>query len=139
MDDDALAEDLRQVIGELVRKVRAADTMPPGEAAVLGHLDRGGPHTTADLAHLRGVTHQAASKSVKELLDKGLVRSAPHPSDGRKFLLHITDLGRTHLQRERAQRTQWLTSAITDTLGPEARPQLRQCVTLLGRLASHTP
>lgn len=30
MDDDELAEDLRQAIGELVRAVRTADTMPPG-------------------------------------------------------------------------------------------------------------
>lgn len=29
MEDDALAEDLRQAIGELVRAVRTADTMPP--------------------------------------------------------------------------------------------------------------
>lgn len=76
MEDDALAEDLRQAIGELVRAVRAADTMPSGEAAILGHLDRGGPQTTADLAHRRGVTHQSAAKSVKELL--GAVWCAPN-------------------------------------------------------------
>ncbi|MFE4856678.1 MarR family winged helix-turn-helix transcriptional regulator [Streptomyces sp. NPDC056670] len=139
MNDDALAEDLRQVIGELVRTVRAADTMPAGEAAILGHLARGGAHTTADLAQLRGVTHQAASKSVKELLGKGLVGSESHPSDGRKLLLRITESGRAHLERERAQRARWLNTAITDTLDPEERRQLRQCVALLGRLAAHTP
>src|SRR4051812_17023021 len=90
IDDDA-AEDLRQTIGNLVRAVRGADTMPAGAAAVLGHLDRGGPQTTADLAHRRGVSHQSAAKSVKELLGDGLVRAEPHPTDGRKLLLHITD------------------------------------------------
>ena len=75
MDDNALAEDLRQVIGELVRAVRVADAMPSGQSAILGYLDRDGPQTTADLAHLRGVTHQAAAKSVKELLGDGLVRT----------------------------------------------------------------
>ncbi|GAA5065113.1 DNA-binding MarR family transcriptional regulator [Thermocatellispora tengchongensis] len=136
MEDDALAEDLRQVIGDLVRAVRAADTMPSGEAAILGHLDRGGPRTTADLAHLRGVTHQAAAKSVKELLGDGLVRAEPHPRDGRKLLLHITDIGRARLQRERAQRATWLDAAIRDTLSPEEQQRLRECVSLLARLTT---
>ncbi|MEW2622810.1 MarR family winged helix-turn-helix transcriptional regulator [Streptomyces sp. NPDC048106] len=136
MDDDALAEELRQVIGELVRAVRGADTMPSGEAAILGHLDRGGPRTTADLAHLRRVTHQATAKSVKELLGDGLVRAEPHPSDGRKLLLHITDTGRARLRRERAQRADWLNAAIRDTLGPDEQRQLRECVPLLARLTA---
>ncbi|MEU6389059.1 MarR family transcriptional regulator [Streptomyces sp. NPDC046939] len=137
MEDDALAEDLRQVIGELVRAVRAADTMPAGEAALLGHLDRGGPRTTADLAQLRGVSHQAAAKSAKMLLADGLVRAEPHPTDGRKLLLHITDSGRERLQRERAQRADWLNSAIRDALDPDERQSLRRCVPLLARLTAH--
>ncbi|WP_037575190.1 MarR family winged helix-turn-helix transcriptional regulator [Phaeacidiphilus oryzae] len=136
MDDEALAEELRQTIGELVRAVRAADTMSPGEAAILGHLDRGGPHTTADLAQLRGVTHQAAAKSVKELLGDGLVRAEPHPTDGRKLLLHITETGRARLTRERAQRADWLNTAIRTALDPAEQQQLRRCVPLLARLTS---
>ncbi|MFB7597073.1 MarR family winged helix-turn-helix transcriptional regulator [Streptomyces sp. NPDC056160] len=136
MSDDALAEDLRQAIGKLVRAVRFADTMPSGEAALLGHLDRGGPLTTADLARLRGVTHQAAAKSVKELLGDGLVRAEHHPTDGRKLLLHITDTGRLRLQQERAQRAAWLNTAIRDTLSAEEQRQLRRCVTLLTRLTT---
>ncbi|MEV7129157.1 MarR family winged helix-turn-helix transcriptional regulator [Streptomyces sp. NPDC093260] len=137
MDDISLAEDLRQVIGGLVRAVRAADTMPSGEAALLGHLDRGGPRTTADLAHLRGVSHQAAAKSVKELLGGGLVRAEPHPTDGRKVLLHITDAGRVRLQRERAQRADWLNTAIGAALDSDEQQQLRNCVQLLARLTTH--
>ncbi|MFB7600355.1 MarR family winged helix-turn-helix transcriptional regulator [Streptomyces sp. NPDC056160] len=137
MDEISLAEDLRQVIGGLVRAVRAADTMPSGEAALLGYLDRGGPQTTADLAHLRGVSHQAAAKSAKELLGGGLVRAEPHPTDGRKVLLHITDVGRVRLQRERAQRADWLNTAISTALDSDEQRQLRQCVPLLARLTTH--
>ncbi|MEU1946916.1 MarR family transcriptional regulator [Streptomyces sp. NPDC020125] len=136
MEDDALAEDLRQAIGELVRAVRAADTMPSGEAAILGHLDRGGPQTTADLAHRRGVTHQSAAKSVKELLGAGLVRTEPHPTDGRKLLLDITDTGRARLRQERAQRATWLDAAISDALSPYEQRRLRDCVPLLTRLTT---
>ncbi|NUR88823.1 MAG: MarR family transcriptional regulator [Nonomuraea sp.] len=136
MKDEELAEELRQVIGELVRAVRTVDTMPAGEAAVLGHLDRGGPRTTAELAHLRGVTHQAAAKSVKELLGGGLVRAEPHPDDGRKLLLRITDAGRARLQRERDQRAGRLDAAIRDTLSDDERRRLGECVPLLARLTA---
>jgi len=134
---DPLAEDLRQAVGELVRAVRPVDTMPPGEAAVLGYLHREGPQTTADLAHRRRVTHQSAAKSVKALLDAGLVRAERHPTDGRKLLLHITDAGVARLQRERAQRSDLLGSALADALTPDERRLLRACVPLLARLTTH--
>ena len=134
---DTLAENLRHAIGELVRAARTADTMPAGEAAILGHLDRGGPQTTAELAHQRGVTHQSASKSVKQLLAEDLVRIEPHETDGRKLLLHITDLGRTRLAEERAQRADWLDAAIRDTLKPAERELLQECVPLLRGLTAH--
>ncbi|WP_067888157.1 MarR family winged helix-turn-helix transcriptional regulator [Nocardia vaccinii] len=135
--DDALAEDLRHAIGELVRAVRVTDTMPAGEAAILGFLDRDGPHTTAELAHRRNVTHQSAAKSIKELLRADLVRTDPHPDDGRKHLLHITDAGRARLRRERTQRATSLDSAIHTTLSPDERQQLRDCVPLLTRITTH--
>ncbi len=49
------------------------------------------------------------------------MRTEPHPSDGRKLLLHITDAGRARLQRERTQRAGWLGTAIRDTLSPDER------------------
>lgn len=136
MEDDALAEDLRQAIGELVRAVRTADTMPPGEAAVLGHLDRSGPQTTAELAHRRGVTHQSAAKSVKGLIDSGSVRAVPHASDGRKLLLHLTDTGHARLRQERSRRATWLNTAIREVLDRDERRQLRNCVPLLDRITA---
>ncbi|WP_405899253.1 MarR family transcriptional regulator [Streptomyces sp. NBC_00727] len=137
MNEDALAEELRRTVGELVRAVRAVDSMPPGEAAVLGFLDRRGPLTTADLARLRGVTHQSAAKSVKDLGAGGLVRGEQHPDDGRKLLLHVTDAGRARLRRERALRSGALGDAIRDTFDAEERERLREAVALLSRLTDH--
>lgn len=137
MDEEVLAEELRRSVGELVRAVRTVDTMPPGEAAVLGFLDRGGPLTTADLARLRGVTHQSAAKSVKELSADGLVRGEPHPDDGRKLLLHLTDAGRSRLQRERTGRADSLGAAIRETFTSDERRQLGESVALLSRLTAH--
>ncbi|MBA9050351.1 MarR family winged helix-turn-helix transcriptional regulator [Streptomyces griseofuscus] len=137
MDEDALAEELRHTLGELVRAVRAVDAMPPGEAAVLGYLDRGGPLTTADLARLRGVTHQSAAKSVKDLTADGLVRGEQHPYDGRKLLLHLTDAGRSRLQRERTRRAGALGAAIRESFDPEEKRRLSEAVALLSRLTAH--
>jgi DNA-binding MarR family transcriptional regulator len=136
MDEDVLAEQLRQSIGELVRAVRGVDTMPPGEAAVLGYLDRDGPMTTADLARLRGVTHQSAAKSVKDLAASGLVRGEQHPDDGRKLLLHITDAGRSRLQRERARRAGALGTAIREAFDAQEKQRLSESVALLSRLTA---
>lgn len=137
MVNDELADDVRRAIGDLVRAVRAVDTMAAGQAAILGYLDRDGPHITAELAHRRNVTHQSAAKSVKELLDAGLVRAEPHPQDGRKHLLYITDDGRARLQRERAQRATSLGGAIESTLTADEQQTLRDCVPLLTRLTAH--
>ncbi|MFI8207371.1 MarR family winged helix-turn-helix transcriptional regulator [Streptomyces sp. NPDC085937] len=137
MDDKQLAEELRLTIGQLVRSVRAADTMPPGEAAILGYLDRSGPLTTADVAQQRGVSHQSAAKAVKELLARGLVRAEAHPSDGRKVLLHLTSTGRDRLAEERQRRADWLGTAIDGALSPGERRTLEAALPLLSRLASH--
>lgn len=136
MDEDVLAEDLRRSIGELVRAVRAVDTMPPGEAAILGFLDRRGPLTTADLARLRSVTHQSASKSVKSLLADGLLHGEPDPRDSRRNLLYLTNPGRARLERERTLRAGALGAAIRDTFDPEERQQLSEAVALLSRLTA---
>jgi DNA-binding MarR family transcriptional regulator len=134
--DDTLAEDLRQAIGDLVRAARAADTMPAGEAAILGHLDRGGPQTTADLAQRRGVTHQSTAKSVKQLAAEGLVRAEPHATDGRKLVIHITEKGKARLDEERAQRADWLDAAIRSTLSATEQRQIQDCIPLLVRLTT---
>lgn len=135
--DETLAEDLRQAVGDLVRAARTADTMPAGEAAILGHLDRSGPQTTADLAQRRGVTHQSTSKSVKKLAVEGLVRAEPHANDGRKLVIHITEQGRARLNEERAQRADWLDAAIRGTLSETEQRQIQDCIPLLVRLTTY--
>ncbi|KOT43609.1 MarR family transcriptional regulator [Streptomyces caelestis] len=137
MDENQLAEELRLTVGRLVRTVRTADKMPPGEAAVLGYLDRGGPLTTADIAQQRRVSHQSAAKAVKELLAQGLVRAEAHPSDGRKVLLHLTPTGSGRLAEERRRRADWLGTAINDVLSSDERKTLEAALPLLSRLTTH--
>jgi len=139
VEDDSrqLAAELRAVIGQLVRTVRAVDTLAPGEADTLGHLDREGPQTTAELAQRRAVRHQTVAKVVMELTAAGLVRGEPHPTDGRKLLLHLTPAGQALLKNERRRRADQLAAAIEDTLTAKQRRELTHCVALLSELANH--
>ncbi|MER6333785.1 MarR family transcriptional regulator [Streptomyces sp. NPDC001034] len=135
-DDNRLAEELRLTVGQLVRVVRTADTMPATESAVLGCLDRDGPATTADVAQQRGVSHQAVAKAVKGLVTQGLVRTEPHPADGRKLLLHLTPAGSERLTEERRRRAETLGGAISDSLSAEERATLAAALPLLARLTA---
>lgn len=130
-----LAAQLRTVIGQLVRAVRVVDTLAPGEAEVLGLLEQVGPQTTAEMAQRQGMRHQAAAKIVKELTNNGFVRVQEHNPDGRKFLLHLTPVGRAVLDQERRQRGDRLGIAIDETLSSSQRRDLERAVDILEHLA----
>jgi DNA-binding MarR family transcriptional regulator len=49
--------------------------------------------TAGEIAEHLGVSKQAASQLVDELVKKGYVRRAPHPTDARARLVVLTDLG----------------------------------------------
>ena len=52
-----------------------------------------GEATVSDVAEHLGVTKQAASVLVAELVDGGYVRRTPHPTDARAQVLALTDRG----------------------------------------------
>jgi DNA-binding MarR family transcriptional regulator len=128
------AADLRLVIGRLVRQVRQEATLPMGQAAVLGHLDRTGPMTTSDLAAAERVRPQSMARTVARLVELGLVEQASHPTDRRKVLISATAAGRAALEEQRERRAGWLAEAITEKLTPAEQRTLARSVELLGRL-----
>jgi DNA-binding MarR family transcriptional regulator len=134
VDPVRLAEDLRAVIGRLVRSARQSDELAPADAAALGVLDRDGPHTTAQLAQLRRVRHQSMAKIMHRLTETGLVAKIPHDTDRRMVLLRITPAGRRALNTQRAHRADRLAAAISAELSEPQRRQLARCVPLLARL-----
>jgi len=54
----------------------------------------GGDATTADVADHLGITKQAASQLVEQLVGRGYVTRRPDPTDARARLLILTDRGR---------------------------------------------
>ncbi|PZE27269.1 MULTISPECIES: MarR family winged helix-turn-helix transcriptional regulator [unclassified Curtobacterium] len=136
---EELAERLRAAIGTLVRIGRGrADTLSPAHAATLGHLDREGPMTTADLARRRGVRHQGQSRTVIELEALGHVARTASATDARASVIGITEAGRLALTADRRARTSWMARAIDAELDPDERAALERMPELLARIAQHT-
>jgi DNA-binding MarR family transcriptional regulator len=64
-----------------------------------------GPTTATELAADLGVSQQAVSKTLKELLDLGYVEPAPDAADGRRRPVALTETGRRAVQVARETRT----------------------------------
>ncbi|GAA1983018.1 MarR family winged helix-turn-helix transcriptional regulator [Kitasatospora viridis] len=130
-----LATELRTTIGELVRHLRDTESaLPQPQAAALGLLVREGPHTTAELADRQRVRHQSMARTVSQLREAGLIRQEPHPTDGRKLVLHATEAGTAVLQEQRRRREDVMAAAIERELNAEERRLLARAVPLLRRI-----
>jgi len=131
----ATASELRLVLGQLVRRLRAENTFPIGQASVLSRLDREGPQTTTALAAAERVRPQSMAQTLGELEADGLIARSDDPSDGRRVLIEVTERGRRRLLDDRARREGWLAEAIATTLTEREQRALLAAVPLLRRLA----
>jgi DNA-binding MarR family transcriptional regulator len=130
-----LASELRVVLGQLLRRLRAEHRFPISQGTVLGRLDREGPQAVSDLAAAERVRPQSMAQTVSDLEDDGLVERRPDPSDGRRASVSLTAAGREALEADRRHREGWLVKAIEEELTPEERQTLADSVSLLRRLA----
>lgn len=130
------AEELRAAIGDFVRRVRAHDRIPPGQAAVLGHLDRRGTTLSiAELARLEQIKHQSMTRTVGLLVEQGFVTLAPHEHDRRQIVVEATDAGRAALDAERARRATLIDQALRDSLTTEELAVLARVPAILRRVS----
>ena len=136
MDPAPLASDLRIVLGQLMRRLRAEHGFSLSHGAVLGRLDRGGAQSVSDLATHERIRPQSMAQTVKDLEGDGLVSRRPDPDDGRHALVELTPQGLEALQADRRRRVGWLAGAIEE-LTAEERAALRKALPLLRRLAEN--
>jgi len=136
-DDDPalLASELRVVLGQLVRRLRAQHRFPLAQGTVLGRLDRHGAMGVSDLAAAERVRPQSMAQTVADLESAGMVTRRPDPHDGRRALVELTSHGLATLQADRRDREGWLARVIAEDLDAADRATLRRCVELLRRLA----
>jgi DNA-binding MarR family transcriptional regulator len=128
------ASELRVVLGQLVRRLRAEHRFPLLHGAVLGRLDREGPRSIGDLAASERVRPQSMAQAVADLESSGLVGRSPDPADKRRVLIEMTAEGRAALEEDRSNRVGWLVSAIEE-LEPEDQEVLGRATGILSRLA----
>jgi DNA-binding MarR family transcriptional regulator len=138
-DSARVASDLRLVIGQLVRRLRAEHRFPLAQGTVLGRLDREGPQSVSDLAAKERVRHQSMTQTVLDLEADGFVERRPDPRDRRRALVDLTDAGRAALEQDRRNRVGWLAGAIEERLSARERRVLEEAAELLRRLSDGPP
>jgi len=133
----APAGELRTVLGQLTRRLRAEYDVPIGQATVLGRLDRDGAQTTSALAAHEHVRPQSMAEIVADLEAAELVSRRPDPHDRRCILVEITPRGRDQLVAERGRRDDWLAATIRDELTTAEQRTLLAAIPLLRRLVDY--
>jgi DNA-binding MarR family transcriptional regulator len=131
----ASTSELRIVLGQLVRRLRAEHRFPISQATVLSRLGREGAATTSALAAAERVRPQSMAHTIAELEADGLVDRTPDPVDRRQIQIALTERGREALADERARREGWLARTIATELTDDEQELLMQTVPLLRRLA----
>jgi DNA-binding MarR family transcriptional regulator len=134
-DTALLASELRVVLGQLLRRLRAEHRFSLSHGTVLGRLDREGPRTVSELATAERIRPQSMAQTVSELEADGLVTRRPDPGDGRRALVELTEQGLAVLHADRRQREGWLAGAIAEQFSPQEQDVLDEAVSLLRRLA----
>jgi DNA-binding MarR family transcriptional regulator len=131
------ASELRLVLGQLVRRLRAEYAFPVAQASVLSRLDREGPQTTSALAATERVRPQSMAQTLADLEAEALVSRRPDPEDRRQVLIELTARGSERVAESRGRREDWLAAAIAAELSPEEQQALLSTVPLLQRLSRH--
>jgi DNA-binding MarR family transcriptional regulator len=135
VDSSLLASELRVVLGQLMRRLRAEHRFPFSHGSVLGRLDREGPLSTVELANAERVRPQSMGQTLSELEVQGLIGREPDESDRRRTQIDLTDAGRAALAEDRKRREGWLSEAIERDFSPAEQDVLARAVRLLERLA----
>ncbi len=135
VDTALVASELRGVLGQLVRRLRAEHRLSLSQAAVLGRLDREGPSSVSELAIAERIRPQSMAQTVGDLERDGLLARRPDPDDRRRALVELTAQGHSTIELDRRHREGWLARTIAEQLSPTEQAILRDAVAVLRRLA----
>jgi DNA-binding MarR family transcriptional regulator len=129
-----LASELRLVLGQLMRRLRAEHRFPLSQGAVLGRLDREGSMSIGDLAAAERVRPQSMGQTIGDLEADGLIARRCDDADRRRMLVELTDEGRRVLAEDRRRREGWLAEALSGDFTPDEQRLLLEATALLARL-----
>ena len=117
-----------------MRRESDVDISPTLHAA-LGTVEIHGPITAGRLAEHERVRKPTITRTIRELVDRGLIERLPDPLDGRVTWLRVTPEGKALLQRARRRTDAYLTQRLK-RLSLEERDTLHQAAEILERLAA---
>jgi DNA-binding MarR family transcriptional regulator len=133
-----VAQDLHLLVGRIARALRQAHTvgdLTHAEASTLARLELGGPASPGSLAEEEHVSPQAMATTLAGLESKEYVVRRPDPSDGRRAILTLTDLGAEIRRDRRSESARRLESGLATALDPAELAHLASALPLLDRLA----
>ena len=67
--------------------------IPPYQLGLVTHIRHAQPVTPTAIAAASGIPATTLRDNIQRLVDVGLVRRIPHPTDGRSYLLELTSRG----------------------------------------------
>jgi DNA-binding MarR family transcriptional regulator len=142
MIDDLMANEvasaLQSSIGLFMRRLRqslAQGELTLPEMSALSRLERGGPATASDLARAEQITPQGMGVTLAALEESGLVARRQDPSDGRRVLLSVTDIGREAMRNSRSAKAEQLAKVLAGGFSGAEVETLREAAALIERLA----
>ncbi|MTB70939.1 MarR family transcriptional regulator [Arsenicicoccus sp. MKL-02] len=130
-----LATDLRLACQRISRRIRYEGThdIAPHQASVLFRLET--PRTPGELAEIERVSAPSMTRTLGCLVDAGLVRREPHPTDGRQVLVSLTPEGEGLARAIRRRRDSWMAGRL-EGMTPEQRAVLAEAAPLLLEVAA---
>jgi DNA-binding MarR family transcriptional regulator len=112
---------LRMAIVRTARRLRqeaalagGGTELSPTAAAALATVERHGPLSPSELAEIERVKRPTATRTLRLLVEAGLVDRAPDPDDGRSALVSISAAGRERLRRLRGRKNAYLARRMRD-------------------------
>jgi len=132
-----LSHNFRLANGRLARRLRqekAENELSGCQFSALGALFIDGPLTLTELSELERVTPPSMTRTVKALVEAGLVHRAGSLEDGRKVVLTTTDEAAAIMYETRRRRDAWLVQRVA-RLSPEQRRVLAEATAIMKELA----
>ena len=136
-DVSDVSHEFRLANGRLARRLRqekAENELGSGQFSALGVLYLHGPLTLTELSEFERVTPPSMTRTVKCLVDAGLVTRTDSTLDGRKIVLSTTDAAAEIMTETRKRRDAWLVQRIA-RLSPEQRSTLADATVIMKELA----
>jgi DNA-binding MarR family transcriptional regulator len=115
-------------------RLESGAELTPTLHAALGSVEAHGPITAGQLAAHERVRKPTMTRTIRELVVRGLIERLPDPLDGRVTWLHVTPAG-VSLLRAARRRTDAFLAQRLQKLSAEDRETLERAAEVLERLA----